>query len=119
MKITKEDLIKENAALKNRTEAFESVDEKIRLELSKALGAGTKKKAEYSNEYVYIVWSWPQIYIALGKLLSKESYANYVDQVSGITEKLEGIGRDIFRLQNDRPSDLDNCARSSRSRHDC
>lgn len=82
--ITKQQLIEKVAVLERDKERLTENDEKLRLELSKALGAGTKKKGEYSSEYVYIVYSWFEIFGEIGKLLEKKRYVNLEEGITSM-----------------------------------
>lgn len=70
-KRTKEDLATEAAQLRVIVDKLEKDDEKMRAELSKALGSPTRPTSRFSENSEHVVYSWPEIYREVGRLLAQ------------------------------------------------
>lgn len=99
-KPTRDELIAENARLKEENEQYAAKDETVRESLSVALGAGTYKKNMYSD-YEQVVYSWYAIFRELGKLLAKRDYVDFSDQLFEAKELSQTVAADfaLYREQ--------------------
>ena len=77
----KEELIKENAKLGQTNKEWAEADEQRRKNLSEMLNAPLKGGGyDYSDRRV--IYSWPEIYFALGKLIAKRDYVELRDTIN-------------------------------------
>ena len=88
---TKEELIATNAQLLARANELEASDHTRRLELSRALGAGTYKK-DYETKSYHYVWDWAEINVELGKRLAGIDYTKVqkdLDDLNKLVKELK------------------------------
>ena len=81
MKETKKQLVVELAVLGQANKEWLESDLQRRKVLSEMLNAPFKKKSMYDYDTERIIYSWPEIYFALGKLVVKRDYADFNDIV--------------------------------------
>lgn len=87
----KEELIAENAKLAQTNKEWSESDAQRRKTLSEMLNAPYKEKGAYDFSKERLVYSWPEIYFALGKLIAKKEYVE-------LRETIERHDRDIGDL---------------------
>lgn len=115
MKNTKDELIAENAKLKNELElmekrvvgirdAAEAADKEVREHLSIALGAGTVSKGMYSDDRIQIVYNWHAIFRELGKLLEKKNYVNLQEAIDYHTMQISEINERLHEIDPPKPN---------------
>jgi len=73
MKITKEELLKENVTLNNKYEALQSKQAHIIEQFSEVLGAPMQSRALYARSESRETYTWEKIFTEVGKLLNIES----------------------------------------------
>jgi len=88
--MTKEQLQNRVGKLEVALEDRNKYIKRVRQEFAKAFGWGEKNL--YDREWQAETPSWEQIFIKVGRLLSKQDYAKYENQVQNIEFNL----RDIF-----------------------
>jgi len=79
MKQTKEQCIAELAVLAQTNKEWSEADAQRRKTLSEMLNAPFKKKGMYDYDTERVIYSWPEIYFALGNLTAKRDYADFND----------------------------------------
>ena len=89
--MTKEELIAENAKLGQTNKEWSEADTQRRKSISGMLSAPYKTKGVYERESEQIVYSWPEIYFTLGKLVEKHDYANYLDTISYLEREVKDL----------------------------
>lgn len=77
----KEDLIVANAKLEQTNKEWAEEDTQRRKTLSEMLNAPFKKKGAYDYTEERVVYSWPEMHFALGKLIAKRDYADFSDTI--------------------------------------
>lgn len=81
MKQTNEQLISEVARLRLSHEGWVEGDVERRKIFSEMLNAPYKDKGQYDYSRERVLYSWPIIYFALGKLIAKRDYADFTDTI--------------------------------------
>lgn len=79
----------ENAKLLKEKEEFRYTDQRVRTEISRSLGVQAVRD-NYGNEKEY-AYSWFEIFREIGKLLSKENYANWIYDLRSHKQALEEV----------------------------
>ena len=77
--MTKEEIIAENAKLGQTNKEWTEADLQRRKTLSSMLNAPFKKRGQYDYDTEIVVYSWPDIYFALGKLQAMRNHAEFTD----------------------------------------
>lgn len=116
--MTKEELLKQNEALKIENEHLKNEAKRVRAELSSLLGA-PEKHDDYTRETKIESYSWLKIAHTIGVLTSMSANAvilekEYKQRQSALDEETEALNRkmrkvEIFAAKNNmNPSDFRN-----------
>ena len=79
--MNKEELIKENARLGQANKEWAEADAQRRNNLSEMLNA-PQQNGYYGRSTERTIYSWPEIYFALGKLTAKKDYAEFDEVIN-------------------------------------
>jgi len=80
--LPKEKFIKDIAKLEQTNKEWSEADTQRRKTLSEMLNAPFEKKGMYAYDTERVIYSWPEIYFALGRLVAKRDYAEFNDQIN-------------------------------------
>ena len=95
----KEEFIEQNAKLKHEGERLLLQDQLLRKEFAKAFD-WYKKKGMYDYEQELRLPTWEEIFIKLGRLLSRDNYSDIFDRVKIIENDLQWIHQHIEKDEN-------------------
>lgn len=98
--MTKEELIAENAILKQEKQKLKEDEETMKKEFSKILGAGFYVKEQFTYDNKPIVYSWCEIFAETGKLLVKKRDWTVEGELEHLSYEVEKL-RELFKKQVD------------------
>lgn len=98
---TKEELVKENATLSEANRARQEENDERRRTLSNMLEAPFKKASYgYGESNERKIYSWPEIYFALGKLTQKQLDDDARGKIQQAVELYGDMNQRVGRLEN-------------------
>lgn len=101
MKITKEDLLKENAILKSRLEEVVELEKNRKKDFARAF-YWFERGVYNSNESVRTP-TWGEILIEVGKLIAARTFMDFDGNVSELEVKVEKLEKKVYAEE---PMDL-------------
>ena len=96
--MTKEKLAVENGVLRSEIDTLNEKEIKVRKEFAKAFD-WTKDRGMYDKESQYMTTSWSQIFVEIGRLLSKENIVNEQKQFEQISSDMNNLWSEINGLK--------------------
>lgn len=91
MKQKKEDLLIELAKISQSHEELVSGDERKRKEFAKAFDWKKFSNYSYSTSTDYVIPSWEEIFVEVGKLLARKDVYDYENRFRGIESIVQRI----------------------------
>ena len=93
-KKTKEVLVVELAKVVATCARLEAADKTIRENISKMLAAPTMRKQYAYSDPEPTVYSWPEIYYHLGRLMTRRDYLDLTKNVQEVERQLRALSQD-------------------------
>ena len=96
----KEELIKENGALRTANDIHASKEANIRQEFAKAFGWGKRTNSMYSqSEWEYENPSWEQIFVKVGKLILRAEDKKNLEEFERINNENYALKIELDELR--------------------
>ena len=93
--MTKEELLRENAVVKENNKQLGEQNEKLRLDFARAFGWFKKQGPYDSHTNEYRNPTWTEIFVEIGRLLSLRDFRDYEGNISELECKLEDLEKKI------------------------
>ena len=89
--MNKEELQNRIGKLELQLDRMIDEDKRIRKEFAKAFSWGEDIVSYYGNEKKYIIPTWEQIFVKVGKLLANQKYLDYITDIENLKLRIKEL----------------------------